>query len=232
MGAVDSNGVWKYDAADTVSTWESFLNLGMNSVSNAITNLRMNSVYKAASEAEAGTVRDNLVASGLVPTPANPIMIYITTNGKFMAWDGSGWKRNGDAVENWARTGTVELNSTTTELSNGMLWGKVGTAEAYTIESGTAVVKASTQWTSGGRKIGSYGYFSLSNRYTGISTVCLANGNAEAMTLAFSSDDNGWDNSVKDANGRVQKIRVVCPGSSVGKLLRVNYIVIGWRVIS
>ena len=232
MGAVDSNGVWKYDAADTVSTWESFLNLGMNSVSNAITDLRMNSVYKAASEAEAGTVRDNLVASGLVPTPANPIMIYITTKGKFMAWDGSGWKRNGDAVENWARTGTVDLDSTATELSKGVLWGKVGTAEAYTIESGTAVVTCGTKWTSGGKVVGAYGYFSLGNAYTGISTVSLANGDADTMRLPFSSDDDGWDNTVKNANGNVVKIRVICPGTSVGKKVRVNYIIIGWRVIS
>ena len=232
MGAVDSNGVWKYDAADTVSTWEGFLNLGMNSVSNAITNLRMNSVYKAASEAEAGTVRDNLVASGLVPTPANPIIVYITTNGKFMAWDGSGWKRNGDAVENWARTGTVALDSTVPEMSKGVLWGAVGTPEAYTIESGTAVVTCGTKWYSRGKLVGAYGYFSLGNSYTGISTVSLANGDAGSMRLPFSSDDDGWDSNVKDANGHVNRIRVICPGSNAGKKVRVNYIVIGWRVIS
>lgn len=41
MGAIDSNGVYKYSSEDTVNTWENFLNLGMNSVSNAIQNLSL-----------------------------------------------------------------------------------------------------------------------------------------------------------------------------------------------
>ena len=45
---VNQHGIYIYSPDDTVSTWEGLLNLGMNSVSNAVASLRADVVYKVA----------------------------------------------------------------------------------------------------------------------------------------------------------------------------------------
>lgn len=228
MGVVDKNGVYIYSAEDTLSTWEAFMNLGMNSVSTAIGNLRSNAVYKAANQTQANAVRDNLVANGITPSAANPILIYLTGEGKFLAWDGTAWKKNGDAVSEWNTVGTDALN-TQTAASGYMLWGKAGNMSKYHIETGTAVLRAQSTGSAARDKQGwRHAYLGLKSKFTGISTALLCNGDAEAYSKVFSSDDNEWGPAVLNADGTCSKIRVLCPGAKTGALLRVNYMIVGW----
>lgn len=228
MGTVDANGVYKYSASDTVSTWESFLNLGMNSVSNALSTLRLNSVYKANTMTEANALRDSLTTSGgLTPTASNPLIVYLIGEGKFLSWDGAAWKKNGDAVTEW-NTPADNVLTPGTPVSGALLWGKRGAAEKYHMETGTAVCRITELATMNNGKPGSsHAYLSLKNKYTGLSTAVMSNGDAEAYNRVFSSDDSNW-NSLKNADGTISKIRLICPGGKVGNLIRVNYIVVGW----
>lgn len=224
MGVVDNNGIYKYSAEDTVSTWETFMNLGMNSVSTAIGNLRMNSVYKAGNQAQANALRDSLIAGGLTPSTANPILIYLTGEGKILAWDGAAWRKNGDAVSHWNTVGVDALN-TQTASSGYMLWGKAGPMEKYHLESATAVVRV--QYTPGGSTWKRHAYIQLKNKYQGISSIITSNGDVEAYDRPFSTDDDNWD-SVLNPDGTCSRFRLLCSGAKVGSLLRVNYLVIGW----
>lgn len=217
MGAVDQNGVYKFSADDTVSTWEGLLNLGMNSVSNAVGALRQDVVYKVANGTEANIRRDALVASGLTATPENPFLFYVTGDGKFAAWDGSAWKMNGDAVSSWttAPSGTLGNNQAG---SSAILAGSEGGAERFHMEYGTSVmqmfsrngVAAADLW--------------LKKRYSGIATAIISNGAPESFRGVIGAHDSGY---VLD-NGAYTKIPLSCPGGNIGWWIRVNYIVLGW----
>jgi len=223
MGAVNQNGIYIYSPEDTVSTWEGLLNLGMNSVSNVVSGLRLNSVYKTSSVSGANTIRDQLVASGVTPSAASPILVYNTTNGKFMAWDGATWKLNGDDLSKWMTTADKVLTPAA-PVTGALNWGSVGSAEKLRMESGTAVSRV--EYISAQRT--GHAYFGLKNYYTGISTVICSNGDAEAFGRVISADDNNWPTVVVDSTTVCNRIRTLCPGATRGQLVRINYIVIGW----
>ena len=213
MGAVDSNGVWKYDAADTVSTWEGFLNLGMNSVSNVITNLRMNSVYKAGSASLANTMRDNLVAGGLTPTAANPILIYRTDMGVFLAWDGTAWKQNGNTLSNWSITGDSEAGLPNQVFSNAVWLGTKGAFDKFVIESGNCTIQLDGNRTAD---------VPLKRQYVGLS--------AGFASLAYNTYYGTLITRApfKSSGTPIKAFGIQAPQGSPGDYIQINYLVLGW----
>ena len=144
MGAIDSNGVYKYSSEDTVNTWENFLNLGMNSVSNAIQNLRYNGVYCVTNIQGATTKRMELERTGLKPTGDNPFLFYLKNNGKFITWDGAAWKMNGDSIASWMVNGN-ETFTPATPCYGKILWGQQGEESKFRQEMGVSVLRI-TEW--------------------------------------------------------------------------------------
>ena len=106
MTGTDSNGIYTYSGDDIAANWPTLLNMGMSSVSNVITGLRRSSVYKANNAAAANTLRDNLIKSGVTPSATDPILIYLTSNGQIIAWDGATWKADGSNISSWMITGS------------------------------------------------------------------------------------------------------------------------------
>ena len=91
MGATDNNGIWKYDTSDAINGWPAYMNLGMNSVSNALTVIRQNTLYKASSLADANTKVSGLKASGLTPSTANPFIFTRSDTHTLWSYDNSAW---------------------------------------------------------------------------------------------------------------------------------------------
>lgn len=215
MGAVNKNGVWIYSPEDTVSTWEGLLNLGMNSVSNAIGELRQNSLYKAANEAGANAIRDRVVASGITPTPANPIIVYITNTGAFYAWDGANWRKDGLDPSAWMSAGSTALIETDPKIQNNvLLWGTRGLSSKYVIENGVSIVGVDT--VQGSR---TWARLRLQNSYQGIATVLVNNSDL------YSHGYQVCASSVENKN----TIWLQTPSARVGTLIRVSYSVHGWK---
>ena len=217
---VNQHGIYIYSPDDTVSTWEGLLNLGMNSVSNAVASLRADVVYKVATADAANNKRDALVASGLTPTPSNPFLMYLTGTGKFVTWDGSAWKMNGDAIQSWTTPpdGTLDPN---TPGQGALLLGKSGSADKHHMEYGSSVVRVTS--VSGHART----TLSLKNQYVGIATAIVSNGAPEIFRGTIGTHDRGFS---QNPNGSYSSLPIACPGAPVGGLIRINYLVVGWLV--
>lgn len=110
MGTTDKNGIWKYDTSDAINGWPAYMNLGMNSVSNALASLRQNSVPKATSLSDANAKVATLKAQGLTPSTSNPFLFQRTDTKSLWSYDNStwtelyatsdtGWKDHGGTVQ-------------------------------------------------------------------------------------------------------------------------------------
>lgn len=215
MGALNKNGIWVYSPEDTVSTWEGLLNLGMNSVSNAVGELRQNSLYKAANESGANAIRDRVVASGVTPTADNPIVVYITNTGSFFAWDGANWRKDGLDPSAWMATGNVALVETDPKVQNNVLmWGVRGQSSKFVIETGVSIVSIDTRE---GSK--TYARLRLQNNYAGIATVLVNNADLYSHGYAIAAS------SVENKN----TVWLQTPNAVVGNYCRVGYSVYGWK---
>lgn len=95
MGTTDNNGIWKYDLSDSVNGWPAYMNLGMNSISNALTVIRQNTLYKASSLADANTKVAGLKASGLTPSAANPFVFTRSDTNSLWSYNNSAWTELG-----------------------------------------------------------------------------------------------------------------------------------------
>lgn len=101
MGSVDNNGIWKYDEDDAINGWSPYMNLGMNSVSKAVTTLRQNSVPNATSLSDANTKVAALKAQGLTPSTSNPFLFMRTDTKTIWSYDNSTWKELYVSDSNW-----------------------------------------------------------------------------------------------------------------------------------
>ena len=221
MGSVNKQGVWIYDADDTVSTWEGLLNLGASSLTNTLSEIRRDSVYKAANQAAANTVRDRVVARGVVPTKADPILVYLSDTGRFIAWDGAAWNRDGASLSAWnvAGDGTADLGAG--ESHAGILvMGKAGHQDKLRFEHGSSVIKTGSARTA---------WIPLKNKYSGISTVLACNGDHISSNILIGPTGRNWRGHL-GGGSPASTIEVAALGVPPGTMIRVNYLVIGWAV--
>lgn len=96
MGTVDNNGVYKYTEDDTVNGWAPYMNLGMNSVSNALSDARHRLVYTASSQADANSKLAELKTSGINPTASSPVFFWLTDTSNLWVNNGVTWIRGWD----------------------------------------------------------------------------------------------------------------------------------------
>lgn len=222
MTGTDRNGIYTYSGDDTAADWPTLLNLGVSSVSNVITKLRQSSVYKANNAAAANALRDTLIAAGITPTPTDPILVYLTSNGRIIAWDGTSWKTDGSNITSWLVAGS-EVATPATPITNAILAGQRGEASRFREEAGTAIIRVPTpvdpKYT---------GHMALARKYTGIATTIITNGDGAAFGGLICSAGFGWD-KVKDNEGRIVRVPYVARGSTPGNIIRVNYAIKGWE---
>lgn len=223
MGTIDRNGVYIYSADDTVNTWEAFLNLGQNSVSNAISKLRSNSVYKAADEAGANTLRDSLLRTGVVPSASSPILVYLTKNGKIIAWDGNAWKQDGNTLAASSRVPGEVADLKTPKVGNSILCGVKGPDEKMRMEAGSVVTRVETS-----QNHFTSGYLHLLNKYSGIATAILTNGDGYVTGDHVLCASAYWLDWKPGSDGLYQAVPYRIFGVSSGHMIRINYIVVGW----
>ena len=95
MGTTDKNGVYKYDTSDTVASWPTFMNLGMNSVSNALSIGVPKYVYTASSQSDANTKATTMKNNGFTPSSSAPFFFYRTDQKVIYAYDGTSWSTVG-----------------------------------------------------------------------------------------------------------------------------------------
>ncbi len=221
MGSVNKQGVWIYDADDTVSTWEGLLNLGQNALSSSLEQIRRDSVYKAANQAAANTVRDRVVATGVKPTKADPILVYLSDTGRFIAWDGASWNRDGASLSAWnvSGDGTADLGAGES-VSGVMVMGKAGSQDKLRFEHGSAVIRTGSARTA---------WIPLKQAYQGISTVIAVNGDAVSSNVLIAPTGRNWRGHL-GGGSPATTIEVAAKGVAPGTMVRINYLVIGWVV--
>ena len=126
MGTTDKNGVYKYDTSDTVASWPTFMNLGMNSVSNALSIGVPKYVYTASSQSDANTKATAIKNNGFTPSSSAPFFFYRTDQKMMYAYDGTSWTAIGtqNAISgatanvlvqsgSWKFTGNLARNAST-----------------------------------------------------------------------------------------------------------------------
>ena len=222
MTGTDPNGIYTYSADDTAANWPTLLNMGMSSVSNVITGLRRSSVYKANNAAAANILRDNLIKAGVTPSATDPILIYLTSNGQIIAWDGNAWKADGSNISSWMIAGS-EVASPATPITGGILVGSRGEASHFREEVGTSVIRVPTppdpRYT---------GFMSLTRKYTGIATAIFSNGDLWSFGGNVGGAGYGYDR-VKNNDGQIVRLPYIAYGARPGSLIRINYIIKGWE---
>lgn len=221
MGSVNKQGVWIYDADDTVSTWEGLLNLGQNALSNSLSQIRRDSVYKAANMAAANTVRDRVIQQGVTPSKADPILVYLSDTGRFIAWDGAGWNRDGASLSAWniSGDGTVDIGAGES-VAGVMVMGKAGSQDKFRFEHGSAVIKTGSARTA---------WIPLKAHYQGISTVIACNGDTVSSNYHIAPTGRNWRGHL-GGGSPATTIEVGVLGAPPGTTVRINYLVIGWIV--
>lgn len=223
MGVIDKNGVYIYSADDTVNSWEAFLNLGQNSVSNALNKLRTNSLYKATDITQANSIRDNLTKTGITPSASNPILVYLTSNGKIIAWDGNSWKQDGNALSSILTSPSETTDLKITKTGNGYLCGVKGTDDKIRMEAGSYV--ATVQANQNNKASGS---IKLQNKYTGIQTFIGVNGDPYTTGNNVLSPAAYWLDAKQDNNGYFTHAPFKVFGVASGINVRINYMLVGW----
>lgn len=222
MAGTDPNGIYTYSGDDTAANWPTLLNMGMSSVSNVITGLRRSSVYKANNAAAANTLRDNLIKAGVTPSATDPILIYLTSNGQIIAWDGNTWKADGSNISSWVITGS-EVATPSTPITRGILVGSRGEASRFREEVGTSVIRVPTppdpHYT---------GFLTLARKYVGIATAIITNGDVWSFSGNIGAAGYGFDR-VKDNEGNIVRVPYVAWGARPGNLIRVNFVIKGWE---
>ena len=222
MTGTDRNGIYTYSGDDTAADWPTLLNLGVSSVSNVISKLRQSSIYKANNAAAANSLRDALIAAGITPTATDPILIYLTSNGQIIAWDGATWKADGSNITSWLITGS-EVATPATPITNAILAGRRGEASRFREECGTTVFRQGAppdqKWS---------GFIPLSRKYTGIATAILSNGNAFQFGGVIGSAGWGWDKA-RNNDGQIVRIPYYARGVKAGTWVTINYVVKGWE---
>ena len=111
MGTADKNGIWKYDNADTVNGWPNFMNLGANSVSNAIAGLRPKVVYTATSLSDANSKVTALKNDGLLPSASAPFFFWRSDVKSLYTYDNSSWNEIGKTNVTVANVGNMLIQS-------------------------------------------------------------------------------------------------------------------------
>lgn len=222
MTGTDRNGIYTYSADDTAADWPTLLNLGVSSVSGVITKLRQSSVYKANNAAAANALRDTLIAAGVTPTATDPILVYLTSNGQIIAWDGANWKADGSNITSWLVAGS-EVATPATPITNAILAGRRGEASRFREEVGTAIIRVpapiDNKYT---------GHMPLARKYVGIATTLITNGDGAAFGGLICSAGFGWD-KVKNNEGQIVRVPYVAKGAKPGNLIRLNYSIKGWE---
>lgn len=222
MTGTDRNGIYTYSGDDVAADWPTLLNLGVSSVSNAISKLRQSSIYKANNAAAANTLRDTLVAAGVTPSATDPILIYLTSNGRIIAWDGATWKSDGSNITSWLITGS-EVATPATPITNAILVGSRGEASRFREEAGSTVIRVPApldpKFT---------GFISLARKYTGIATALITNGDVWSFGGNIGGAGYGWD-KVKNNEGVIVRVPYVARGAAPGSLIRINYAIKGWE---
>lgn len=222
MPQTDSNGLVVYTADDTAADWPTLLNMGMSSVSNVVTGLRRSSVYKANNAQAANALRDRLIAAGITPTATDPILVYLTSNGQIIAWDGDAWKADGSNITSWMIAGS-EVASPATPITGGIIVGSRGEASRFREEVGTSVLRVPAppdpRYT---------GFMNLSRKYTGIATAIFSNGDLWSFAGNIGGAGYGFDR-VKNNEGLIVRMPYIAYGAKPGSLIRINYIIKGWE---
>lgn len=96
MGSINSAGVYVYDETDQISPIHSLLNLGMDSVSDALDLINAHSlIMPVASQAERDAYTQRMIDAGLPPSPTNVLRVDRTDLDRTERNDGSGWSVDG-----------------------------------------------------------------------------------------------------------------------------------------
>lgn len=222
MTGTDPNGIYTYSGDDIASDWPTLLNLGVSSVSNVITSLRQSSIYKAHNAQAANALRDRLIAAGVAPTATDPILIYLTSNGQIIAWDGATWKTGGSDITSWVVTGS-QVATPATPITGALLAGQRGEASRFREEAAAALIRVppptDPKWTA---------FLGLARKYVGIATALFTNGDAWSFPGHVGCAGHGWDR-VTDNNGYIVRVPFVAFGAKPGSFIRINYSIKGWE---
>lgn len=125
MGSADKNGIWKYDNSDSVNGWPNYMNLGTNSVSNALTDIRPRIVYTATSQSDANAQVTNLKNNvGITPSTTSPLFFWRTDTKSLWTYDNATWSEIGNThvivgttdnlliqTGTWTYSSTIAANS-------------------------------------------------------------------------------------------------------------------------
>lgn len=96
MGSLDENNVYVYDETDQISPLHAYINLGMASVSEALTDIKAHSLIKpVATAAERDAYAKAMTDAGNPPTPEHPLYVDRYDEWVLEANRGDGWEMIG-----------------------------------------------------------------------------------------------------------------------------------------
>ena len=163
-----------------------------------------------------------IFAAGITPTATDPILVYLTSNGQIIAWDGANWKADGSNITSWLVAGS-EVATPATPITNAILAGRRGEASRFREEVGTAIIRVpapiDNKYT---------GHMPLARKYVGIATTLITNGDGAAFGGLICSAGFGWD-KVKNNEGQIVRVPYIAKGAKPGNLIRLNYSIKGWE---
>ena len=93
MPTTDKNGVVQLQTNDLITPFQSAINSVSGSISNVLTTLKKDIIYRATNQNNAIAKKNALIEQGIVGTPNAPLLFYFTNLKVVYSWDGSSWNQ-------------------------------------------------------------------------------------------------------------------------------------------
>ena len=93
MPTTDKNGVVQLQTSDLIAPFQTTVNSVSGSISNVLTTLKKDIIYKATNQNNAIAKKNALIEQGIVGTPNAPLLFYFTNLKVVYSWDGSSWNQ-------------------------------------------------------------------------------------------------------------------------------------------
>ena len=93
MPTTDKNGVVQLQTNDLITPFQSTINSVSGSISDVLTTLKKDIIYRATNQNNAIAKKNALIEQGIVGTPNAPLLFYFTNLNTLYEWDGSSWNQ-------------------------------------------------------------------------------------------------------------------------------------------
>ena len=131
MTTTDSNGVVSFTTTDPIVPFQSTLNSLGSSISTKLTSMQADSLYYAATAADATTKVNALSSAGIIGTTANPLMFFRLDTKTLWSYNGTTWTEQVNVIAGSMSSSAVQavgpstwsqygFSSPTTRLSGGV----------------------------------------------------------------------------------------------------------------